>query len=134
VKRLVTSYCDLAQMTVWASGFVLLYLSTKAEKVLKLLAPFGRTSLTCYVSQSIIGVVLFYNFGFGLFRYWGQFYSILYGIIFFVLQCAVAHAWLKRFHYGPLEWFWRSVTMLSFSSPFRKRPLPASAPTDSAAS
>ena len=131
VKRLVFSYCDLAQMTVWASGFVLLYQYTKARNALRLLAPFGRMSLSCYVSQSVIGVVLFYNFGFGLFRQWGEFYSILYGVGFFVLQCALAHAWMRRFHYGPLEWLWRSLTQLSFSSPLRKREIPVGVPVES---
>ena len=121
VRRLVFSYCDLAQMTIWASGFVLLYYYTKAKGVLNLLAPYGRTSLTCYVSQSLVGMLLFYHFGFGLFRQWGQFYSILYGVGFFVLQCAAAHWWMKHFYYGPLEWFWRCCTQLSFKSPIRRR-------------
>jgi len=124
-RRLMASYCDLAQMTVWAGGFVLLYQYAKARSALRLLAPYGRTSLSCYVSQGVIGVILFYDFGFGLFRHWGQFYSMLYGVGFFVAQCAAAHLWLKHFHYGPLEWFWRSATQLSFSTPFRKRAIRA---------
>lgn len=129
LKKLFSSYANLAQMTVWAGGFVLLYQLTRAGKTLALLIPFGRTSLTCYVVQNAIGVVLFYHFGAGLFRQWGQFYSVLYGIVFFALQLPVMHLWLRHFHYGPFEWLWRSLTMLSFKTPFRKRAAtPALAP------
>jgi uncharacterized protein len=133
LKKLFSSYANLAQMTVWAGGFILLYQLTRARKALALLIPFGRTSLTCYVLQNAIGVVLFYHFGAGLFRQWGQFYSVLYGIVFFALQLPVMHLWLRHFHYGPFEWLWRSLTMLSFKTPFRKRAAtPALAPITTA--
>jgi uncharacterized protein len=65
-------------------------------------------------------MTLFYHFGFGLFRHLGEFYSILGGVGFFVLQCALSHLWLAYFQYGPLEWLWRSLTFFSFKSPLRK--------------
>ena len=120
-EGLVASYCDLAQMLVWAGGFVLLYHYTRFRAALRLLIPYGRMSLTCYVTQALVGVPLFYHFGFGLYHQLGQFYSVLGGALFFVLQCAAAHWWLKRFQYGPLEWLWRCATLLSFALPFRKR-------------
>jgi uncharacterized protein len=130
VRRLFSSYCDLAQMVVWCSGFVLLYHGTRLRSALDLLAPYGRASLTNYVTQSLVGMTLFYHFGFGLFRHLGEFYSILGGIGFFALQCVVSHLWLQNFHYGPLEWLWRSLTFLSFATPFRRRRAPATAVAD----
>ena len=124
-SNLVESYCDLAQMLVWAGGFVLLYHFTPVRTALRLLAPFGRMSLTCYVTQALVWVPVYYGFGLGLFRHLGQFYSVLCGAAFFVVQCAVAHWWLKRFQYGPLEWVWRGCTRLSFTNP--RLPLPATA-------
>ncbi|MFT3866999.1 MAG: DUF418 domain-containing protein [Nibricoccus sp.] len=118
---LVKSYAQLAQMVLWVSCFILLYHLTKVQRVLRLLIPYGRMSLTCYVTQALVWVPLYYNFGLGLFRQWGQFYSILSGAAFFVVQLAGAHWWLKRFHYGPLEWVWRSATLLSLKQPFRKQ-------------
>lgn len=118
---LAKSYAQLAQMVLWVSGFTLLFHLTKVQRVLRLLIPYGRMSLTCYVMQAVVWVPIYYNFGFGMFRQWGQFYSILGGAAFFVVQLAWAHWWLKRFHYGPLEWVWRSATLLSLKQPFRKR-------------
>jgi uncharacterized protein len=119
--NLVSSYCNVAQMAVWAGIFILLFRWAKARSVLQLLAPYGRMSLTCYVTQGIIGIPLFYGYGFALYRFLGSFYSALVGVAIFALQCVAAHLWLKRFHYGPLEWVWRSCTFLSFATPMRKR-------------
>lgn len=116
-NTLVTSYYDLAQMLVWVGGFVLLYHYTPVRTALRWLAPYGRMSLTCYVTQALVWVPVYYGFGLGLFRQLGQFYSVLCGAVFFVVQCAAAHWWLKRFQYGPLEWLWRSCTRLSFTNP-----------------
>jgi uncharacterized protein len=121
IDNLVSSYCNLAQMAVWVGGFVWLYQWAKAKKVLDVLAPYGRMSLTCYVTQALIGVPLFYGYGFALFHYLGAFYSIFIGVAIFTIQCFFAHYWLKRYAYGPLEWLWRSLTFLSFTTPFRKQ-------------
>jgi uncharacterized protein len=118
--NLVSSYCNLAQMAVWAGGFILLYRWAKTKMVLQWFAPYGRMSLTCYVTQALVGVPFFYGYGLGMYRYLGPFYSILCGAAYFALQCALAHFWLRRFLYGPLEWIWRSCTFLSFATPMRK--------------
>jgi uncharacterized protein len=120
VDNLISSYCNLAQMAVWAGGFVWLYQWTKARAALRLLAPYGRMSLTCYVTQGLVGVPLFYGFGLGLYRFMGPFYSVLFGAAFVAVQCTFAHFWLQRFQYGPLEWLWRALTFGSFATPMRK--------------
>jgi uncharacterized protein len=120
IDNLVSSYCNLAQMAVWAGGFILLYRWTKARAVLQLFAPYGRMSLTCYVTQALVGVPFFYGYGLAMYRYLGSFCSILCGAAFFAIQCTLAHFWLQRFVYGPLEWLWRSCTFLSFATPMRK--------------
>jgi len=118
--NLVSSYCNLAQMAVWAGGFVLLYQWAKARAALNLLAPFGRMSLTCYVTQALVGVPLFYGFGFALYRHLGPFFSVLVGAALAATQGTAAHFWLQRFHYGPLEWLWRACTFGSLATPMRR--------------
>ena len=132
VENLLSSYCNLAQMAVWAGGFVLLYQWTRAQSFLRLFAPYGRMSLTCYVTQGMIGVPLFYGYGLALYRYLGSFYSVLVGIAIFTVQCAAAHLWLRYFHYGPLEWLWRACTFGSLATPMRRNhstPAAAAGPT-----
>lgn len=120
VGRLLSSYGNLSQLVVWSSGFVLLFHCTPLRRALEFLAPYGRTSLTNYITQSLVGMTLFYHFGFGLFRHLGEFYSVLGGLAVFVLQCALSHLWLRYFLYGPFEWLWRSLTFLSTKTPLRK--------------
>jgi uncharacterized protein len=119
--NLVSAYLNLAEAAVWLGAFILLYRWASARAALRLLAPYGRMSLTCYVTQALIGVPLFYNYGFAFFRWAGPFYSILIGLGILVVQAVAAHLWLGRFVYGPLEWLWRSLTFLNFSTPMRKR-------------
>jgi uncharacterized protein len=118
--NLLAAYRDLAQAAVWMGAFVLLFQWSRARKALNLLAPYGRMSLTCYVTQGLIGVPLFYGYGLALHRYLGPFASLLVGAAIFAVQCVCAHFWLRRFHYGPLEWLWRSCTFLDFATPMRR--------------
>lgn len=121
IENLVSSYCNLTQMAVWAGGFYLLYQWNVFQKIFNLLIPYGRMSLSCYVTQALIGIPLFYGYGLGLFRYFGPFYSILVGIGIFMVQLICARLWLRYFIYGPLEWLWRALTFLSFDIPFRRK-------------
>lgn len=121
VNNLVSAYCNLAQLAVWVGLFVMLYRWVHARAALDLLAPYGRMSLTCYVTQGMIGVPLFYGYGLALFHYLGPFYSSLVGAAIVTAQCVFAHLWLRGFVYGPLEWLWRSLTFLSLKTPMRKQ-------------
>lgn len=123
-RRLADLYGDFAQMLVWAGGFVLLFQFTQVRRILCLLAPYGQMSLTCYVTQALFWVPLYYHFGLGLFRHWGQLYSVGGGILFFIAQLWFAHVWLRRFRYGPLEWLWRCGAQLRWT-PLRRDPVMA---------
>lgn len=125
VDNLLYAYLNLTQLALWVGLFVLLFWETRLRKALLLLAPYGRMSLTNYVVQGLIGVPLFYGFGFGLYRYLGTFFSVQVGLLILVLQVALSHVWLSHFQYGPLEWLWRALTQRSFDVPMRKRPAPA---------
>jgi uncharacterized protein len=70
----------------------------------------GRMALTNYLGQSILGALIFYTIGLGLY---GQFtgyylYFIVAGI--WAVQITFSNWWLNRFRFGPFEWVWRSLT------------------------
>ena len=85
------------------------------------LAPCGRMSLTVYVSQSLYGVPMFYGFGLGLFQGFGQVNALALGLSLWALQMFIARVWMRRYHYGPLEWVWRAATYLSTDVPWRRK-------------
>jgi uncharacterized protein len=124
VAGLVSMLGNLAQMAVWAGGFVLLYGWARARRVLAVLAPYGRMSLTGYVGQALIGVPFFYGFGLAMYRYVGPFMAVGFGLCVFTLQWAFARWWLARYAYGPLEWLWRAATLRVRPWPLPRRTAP----------
>ncbi|MBW8882696.1 MAG: DUF418 domain-containing protein, partial [Asticcacaulis sp.] len=111
---------DLSVMFALAFGFLSLYFGV-GNRVLNVLAPAGRMTLTLYVLQSIVFVPVFYSFGLGLHATMSQQTAVLIGIAAFAVQVIVAHLWFKAFLYGPLEWLWRAATYLTLKVPFIRR-------------
>ena len=70
----------------------------------------GRMAFTNYLSQTVLGCLLFYGYGLGL---WGQVSRLaLLGLVLAVwtLQLLWSPWWLGRYRFGPAEWLWRSLT------------------------
>ena len=106
---------------VLVMGFILLYRNEAYRNRLDVLAPYGRTALTNYLMQGVIGAFLFAPWAFGTyFGRWGLTSLFILGIIFYILQIIFSKYWLKNYLYGPLEWLWRSGTYMKLQ-PFKKR-------------
>ena len=103
---------NLSMMLMIVSGTTLLYYTTSAKNWLIKIAPYGKMSLTNYLSQSIFGAMLFYNWGFGLFRYCGHAAALLMGAAFIMLQYLFCTWWLKNHKRGPFEELWARLTWL----------------------
>lgn len=120
LDEMIGGYFCMAFMTILVLSFIAFYLNPLGQKVLNLLAPVGRMSLTIYVSQSLCGVPFFYGYGLHMYDKLSQAQALAIGVAFFTLQVLFAHWWLKRFHYGPLEWVWRAATYLTVKVPFKR--------------
>ena len=103
---------NLSMMLMIVSGITLLYYQTDAKKWLIKIAPYGKMSLTNYLSQSIFGAMLFYNWGFGLFRYCGHTVALMMGAGFILLQYLFCTWWLKNHRRGPFEELWARLTWI----------------------
>ena len=90
--------------------FVRLYLGDRFASLTRSFTGVGKTALTCYVTQSIVGLILFAGFGFGLLGRVGTSVTLPICLLVFATQMLVSRWWLARFSYGPLEWFWRCLT------------------------
>lgn len=73
-------------------------------------AAVGRTALSNYILQSIIGLVLLSSAGFGLYSELTKWNSLLIALGVFPLQMLLSWLWLRHFRFGPLEWAWRCLT------------------------
>jgi uncharacterized protein len=71
----------------------------------------GRMPLSNYLLQTVLGSLVFYGWGQGL---WGRagplFETVLAIALFFGVQLPLSRLWLRRFRHGPMESLWRRVT------------------------
>ncbi|MBD8348399.1 MULTISPECIES: DUF418 domain-containing protein [unclassified Dysgonomonas] len=112
LKIILNPLANLMFMVFIVSLIINLYYTTKFHKILGKLAPYGMMSLTAYITQSIVGSFLFYNWGLGLHDKLSITFSFLLGIVLFLLQYSFACWWMKRHKHGPLEYIWRKATWI----------------------
>ena len=94
----------------YVAGVCLVYLHGREWTVWSWIAAPGRMALSNYISQSVIGIVLFYGIGFGLGTTFGLAAVELAAFGVFLLQILCSRLWLRSFRFGPLEWLWRMAT------------------------
>jgi len=80
------------------------------------LIAYGRMSLTNYITQSAIGVAIYYNCGLGLYCGAGSTISLLIGLSIVGLQLMFSRYWLSLHRQGPLEALWKRGTWLAARS------------------
>lgn len=116
LKIILSSLHKLAFMVMLVSGIIFgYYCTTRLSRVLSLLIPYGRMSMTNYVTQGMIGSLLFYNWGLHIAA--GTTVSLMYGIGIFAIQYFFCRIWIGHHSHGPLEWLWKKATWIEF--PFR---------------
>lgn len=76
------------------------------------LAPAGRMALTHYLLQSLVASWVFFGYGLGLYGQIGRAGQTLLVLGVFALQLLASRWWMARFAHGPLEWLWRTFTLL----------------------
>jgi uncharacterized protein len=127
-KQMLSSWFDLSAMFTLMFGFTALYYGG-AGRVLHVLAPAGRMTLTLYLLQSLVFVPVYYGFGLGLHATITQSEAVLLGVVVFAVQVVLANLWFRAFLYGPVEWLWRAATYLTVQVPFvRRRPAAVAVP------
>ena len=102
----------LAFTLVLVASFVLLYQFGRVRDVASRLCPYGRMSLTNYVSQSLVGALVFFPLGLYLAPHCGAALSLLVGFGVFALQLCFCKWWLKTHKQGPLEALWYRLTWM----------------------
>ncbi len=84
--------------------------SRKLSRFRARLSAVGRMALTNYLLQTVIGVAIFYGYGFALFGQIDRFNLWWFILGIWILQMLLSTWWLSRFQFGPVEWLWRTLT------------------------
>lgn len=109
---IISSLYKFAFMLLLVSAILFAYYRTRLQRRLAQIVPYGRMSLTNYITQSIFGSLLFYNWGFGLHDDLGITASFLTGILLFILQFSFCRWWMAHHSHGPMEYLWKRATWL----------------------
>lgn len=92
-------------------GLVMTLCRIGALKALqRILAAVGRMAFTNYIAQSVIGTLIFYGYGLGLWGEYGRAEMLLFVGGVWAILMIWSPLWLRAFRAGPLEWLWRSLT------------------------
>jgi uncharacterized protein len=108
----------------YISGIMLLAKSNAIPWLRNRLAAVGQMALTNYLMHSILCVLIFWGVGFGLIGTFDRWQQLLVVIGIWTLQLLWSRPWLDRFHFGPFEWLWRSLTYLK-KQPFKRELKPS---------
>ena len=103
-------YGSLGLSFGYICAIMLLAKSKRLENLKIRLASIGQMALTNYITQSIIGVAIFYGMGFGIFGQLERYEQLGVVVGIWMIQISWSKPWLKNYKFGPLEWIWRSLT------------------------
>jgi uncharacterized protein len=112
----------------YVSGLTLLMFRLRWRRFFFSMVPVGKMALTSYLTQTMFGLLLFWGFGAGLYTKTSLGFNFLIAILFFYVQVVISRYWLQSFYYGPVEWLWRSATLLKVQKFKRKKSKPEVAP------
>jgi uncharacterized protein len=99
---------------------VIILLMVRPGPVADRFAAVGRAAFTNYLGATVLGTVLFYEFGFGLFGALSRGQAWLIVPVVWAAMLLWSKWWLDRFRYGPFEWAWRCLARWQWE-PMRKR-------------
>jgi len=98
-------------MTIGWAALIMWLIKVKANDAIRMrLAATGRMAFTNYLTTSIVMTTIFYGYGLGLFGSIGRTALYLFCFGMWAAMLFWSKPWLARFHYGPLEWLWRSLS------------------------
>ena len=112
LSTIVSSLRNFAFMSVWVSLFLSLWQAEAPRRWLKQLVPYGKMSLTNYLTQSLVGSFLYFGYGLALYDDLGTTSSFTVGVGLFLLQLGFCHWWLRHHQHGPFEAIWRKATWI----------------------
>jgi uncharacterized protein len=99
-----------AMSMCYACAIGLLYLNETWRRRMLPFAAIGRTALSNYLFQTVVGTTIFYGYGGRLFAKVGLGWLFVLSIIIYILQVPLSRWWLAHHRFGPAEWVWRRMT------------------------
>ncbi len=80
------------------------------RRALHPLAAVGRMALTIYLTHTVVCVLIFEGWAFGLWNEMRYFDQMKLVVLICAIQLLLCPLWLRFFRFGPMEWLWRSLS------------------------
>lgn len=94
-----------------ASSLCWLYVSGKLKAFFENMQVIGKMTLTNYMMQNALALLLFSGFGLGLAQHKVHVgWYLLFALVIYIAQIYFSKWWLQRYRYGPVEWVWRQLS------------------------
>lgn len=101
----------ISMMLFITSALCWLYVSGKLKAFFKNMQAIGRMTLTNYIMQNALALLLFSGFGLGLAQHKVHVgWYLLSALVIYIIQIYLSKWWLQRYRYGPVEWLWRQLS------------------------
>jgi uncharacterized protein len=102
----------LGSMVFIMTSLCWLYVSGKLKAFFRSMQVIGKMTLTNYIVQNIIALLLFSGIGLNLsLKHRIHFgYYLLFAFIIYVAQVYLSKWWLSKYQFGPIEWAWRQLS------------------------
>ena len=94
----------------YVAWITMLFKSPTGSRWLLWLAPVGRTALSNYLLQSLVGVLLFYGIGGGWFMSVSLATALALALLIYAVQVLLSRLYCRFFKQGPVENVWRRLT------------------------
>jgi uncharacterized protein len=100
----------LGQMVCFAAALCWLYIAGRLPRFFESMRLVGRMTLTNYMIQNLLGLLVFSGFGLALLHRLPYWMHVALALIVFVLQVLFSRLWLARWPLGPVEALWRRLS------------------------
>lgn len=101
---------NVAMTVIFICLFIMMWRKRWGFKLLSSFTDYGKMALTNYLFQTLTGTFILYGWGLGFIGKIRTSVIFLLGILLILVQMYLSKIWLKKFNYGPFEWFWRCLT------------------------
>lgn len=94
----------------YTTSLIQFYYKNRLLQLMHAFRYLGCMTLTNYLAETILYVIIFYGIGFGLLGDFSFGIIWLCSFVVYFLQALFSKWWLSKFNYGPVEWMWRQLT------------------------
>jgi uncharacterized protein len=114
---------------VMAAGYaaLIILLTRNLGWLAQRIAATGRAAFTNYLGTSLIATFVFYGWGLGYYGSAQRWQAWLLVPTVWAIMLLWSKPWLEHFHYGPLEWLWRTLARGKVQPLRKRRPAEAAA-------